>query len=169
MSPRVTAPSPGPSLEKSRLENAHHEDAFANVASWRKGLAQSPCFAPAREVLTHLNTNASRPTSRETSRVSTSTSIPRPAPIPDVFASTEKGAITARVSFPNGKRERENPPQSTTKRAKVDKAAKTEEEAWRSKWIKSFPTLVFHFEIGAEGHGRMLENRVKSMGAVSRS
>jgi regulatory subunit for Cdc7p protein kinase len=44
-----------------------------------------------------------------------------------------------------------------------------EEERWRAKWIKVFPTLVFHFEIGTEESGKGLKGRVLKMGAVSRS
>jgi hypothetical protein len=43
-----------------------------------------------------------------------------------------------------------------------------EEERWRAKWIKVFPTLVFHFEIGTEESGKGLKGRVLKMGAVSR-
>jgi regulatory subunit for Cdc7p protein kinase len=44
-----------------------------------------------------------------------------------------------------------------------------EEENWRAKWIKLFPGLVFHFEVGAEqgSAGRAMMNRVLKMGAVS--
>ncbi|WVQ96551.1 hypothetical protein IAU59_003656 [Kwoniella sp. CBS 9459] len=44
--------------------------------------------------------------------------------------------------------------------------ARAEEEKWRAKWVKVFPTLVFHFEIGAEdGMGKTLRNRIARMGA----
>jgi hypothetical protein len=56
-------------------------------------------------------------------------------------------------------------------RAKAVKAAKEareiEQEKWRSKWVKSFPSLTFHFEVEAEeGAGKMLKARTIKMGAV---
>ena len=85
--------------------------------------------------------------------------------------------------MPSGsiKRPRETlaPTTSTTagsKRVKVEnvpneavrKDHKAEEDMWRAKWIKIFPTLVFHFEVGlGQGNGKALVNRVTKMGAVS--
>lgn len=163
MSQHLSNTFPPPVLEKSRLDDVHNENTYDSISSWRKGLDQSPRLAPAREVLTHLNTNTSRLSSRQ---VSTSTSIPRPSPVPDVFEPAEKDPLPTRLSLSASKRTRDPVPVSTSKRVKIDKIAKTEEEAWRSKWVKSFPTLVFHFELGSEGHGKALEQRVKAMGAV---
>ncbi|WRT67995.1 uncharacterized protein IL334_004970 [Kwoniella shivajii] len=138
--------------------------------SWKKGMESNTPKASNREVLASINTNTankSRP----------STLIPRPSATPDVFASDNKLNNTSSTSRPvnslflSSKRPREtisitlgNP-----KRAKLDesalKNAKAEEEKWRAKWIKVFPTLVFHFEIGAEEGAKHMRNRVMRMGA----
>jgi hypothetical protein len=60
---------------------------------------------------------------------------------------------------------------NTAARAKEVKAAReareVEQEKWRNKWMKSFPTLTFHFEVEAsEGSGKMLKARAIKMGAV---
>jgi hypothetical protein len=48
------------------------------------------------------------------------------------------------------------------------KKYESEQDRWRQKWIKSFPTLIFHFEMGAEeGAGKGLKGRALKMGAVS--
>ncbi|TXT15995.1 hypothetical protein VHUM_00498 [Vanrija humicola] len=99
-------------------------------------------------------------------------SIPQPAAVPDVFDTTSPRTTTAL-----GKRAREREraptaPATSSKRARAEAAAlaakshKQEQEQWLAKWQKVFPTLVFHFEIGAEeGAGRSLNNRVQQMGA----
>ncbi len=45
--------------------------------------------------------------------------------------------------------------------------AKEEEAKWRAKWLKVFPTLTFHFEIGAEESTKQQRHRVIKLGAVS--
>jgi hypothetical protein len=48
------------------------------------------------------------------------------------------------------------------------KDVEVEQEKWRMKWIKSFPTLTFHFEVEADqGVGKGLKARATKMGAVS--
>lgn len=98
-------------------------------------------------------------------------SIPQPAAVPDVF-DTEPPRNASAL----GKRPRErSAPATSSKRARAEAAAlaakshKHEQEQWLAKWQKVFPTLVFHFEIGAEEGvvGRNLNNRVQQMGAVS--
>lgn len=96
---------------------------------------------PQRPALSRVNTNTSRK------------SIPKPVSTPDVF-NTERT---------KPKRSIENGTTGTSKRARLD--AKAEEESWRARWIKQFPGLTFHFEIGAED--KVMESRVKLMGAVS--
>jgi hypothetical protein len=120
-------------------------------------------------------------TSKPAGRV-TSNSIPRPVAVPDVFAddkasflpsnaqatSARPGLLTATA----GKRARDSThtgagATSASTANASSKRARVEEDAWKTKWLKSFPNLVFHFEIGTEGNGKVLENRVKAMGAVS--
>ena len=121
-------------------------------------------------------------TSKPAARV-TSNSIPRPAAVPDVFADDKAStslpsnaqstsARTGLLAATAGKRARDSAhtgagAASTSTTNPSSKRARVEEDAWKTKWLKSFPNLVFHFEIGTEGNGKMLENRVKAMGAVS--
>jgi hypothetical protein len=137
----------------------------------------------------HFLPRASASTSRP-NRLSISGSIPRPAATPDVFApdplKPRSSLLTQSTVAATGKRARENvnpclPLGSSrtpgmehgheqgsrqhAKRAKVEEV-KMEEERWRAKWIKVFPTLIFHFEIGAEEVGKGLKGRVIKMGAV---
>ena len=108
-------------------------------------------------------------------------SIPKPALIPDVFeaprddASTPKNGAASSSVLPS-KRARGSNGLSLPKRTKVEKEAvdnstgrhRAEEEKWRAKWVKVFPTLVFHFEIGSDhGPRRALMARITEMGAVS--
>ena len=70
----------------------------------------------------------------------------------------EVGTITASGTNPARARD------SKTSRS----AAESEQEKWRAKWLKSFPTLTFHFEVEAEqGIGKGLKARAIKMGAVS--
>ena len=167
MPSNLSASFPSASFDKSRLDDLHNENTYDSVSTWRKNIDLSAPSAPSREALTDLSVNSSRIASRQASRATTSTSIPRPSLTPDVFAPTEDDHLPMRPNVSTSKRTRDAVPLATSKRAKVDKVAKTEEAAWRSKWVKSFPTLIFHFELGTEGHGKILENRVKAMGAVS--
>jgi hypothetical protein len=58
-----------------------------------------------------------------------------------------------------------------TRDSKISRSAfESEQEKWRAKWLKSFPTLTFHFEVEAEqGIGKGLKARAIKMGAVSHS
>ena len=108
-------------------------------------------------------------------------SIPKPALIPDVFGSPRDGSLTpkdgtASSSVHPSKRSRDSNAQSLPKRPKVEKETadntsgrhRAEEDKWRAKWVKVFPTLVFHFEIGSDhGPRRALMTRIAEMGAVS--
>lgn len=116
----------------------------------------------------HLLNNASTSTLTSVSRPPVPifhTSIPKPPLVPDVFTHT------------GGKRPADYAPGESRKRRALDdvrvqdqRAAKeSDQERWRNKWIKSFPTLTFHFDVGAqEGPGRLLKARTTKMGAVSR-
>ena len=177
--------------EKSRLSHlggGHHD----LVNSWRTMVNTVPratvAVRPAlAEVQPNLKTGNSSTNSRLTSKPSTgvslSHSIPRPAASPDVFAPSHNPGLPCQpttVSKQTGKRllESLNASLSATKRTKVEdkrglaeataaKNHKLEEEKWRAKWIKVFPTLIFHFEIGSEeGQGKSLAGRVAKMGAV---
>jgi len=193
MSLQTAAPFGQPSkLDKSRLEqlDAGRHD---SVASWRKNVNGSPRITLTQrsvlsEVKPNINPNVSIPsrsTSKPSSRLSAIKSIPRPAASPDVFAPDPSVNSTSRPSFLSNlssKRLREpaNADLAFTKRVRVEekreladataKSHKLEEEKWTAKWIKVFPTLVLHFEIGAEeGQGKSLVGRVIRMGAVSGS
>lgn len=136
----------------------------------------------ARTVLGRVNLNvASNATSiagglhkRPTQRPAKT--IPRPAAAPDVFGP----APSAQPQSLLGKRARGDPAAtslaaaSLSKRQRAEATAiaaqshREEQDRWLQKWLKVFPTLVFHFEIGAEeGAGRGLRQRVLGMGAVS--
>ncbi|KAK4689703.1 regulatory subunit for Cdc7p protein kinase, partial [Tremellales sp. Uapishka_1] len=157
---------PAPRLEKPRLDEMSQHDV---VDSWRKTLSKpSRSTTLARDVLTSVNANIiARPSPR--------LSFPKPPPVPDVFAPSP--TFTSRPS--NGsKRSRDSflaPSTSTSKRVKINpdsvveitaKNQKAEEEKWRMKWKKAFPTLVFHFEIGADdGPGKIMKSRILKMGA----
>ena len=179
---------PSVPLDKSRIEQVGQQNALESVSLWRKGVEHSPkqiALPPRdRDALTDLDTNTTSlappaaprvaSTSKPSARASTSTSIPRPAAVPDVFASTEQDrSLTAKSSLLSAsaaqKRARDaaTASASTAKKAKMEKDQQSQEEVWRAKWVKIFPTLIFHFEIGTEGQGRVLESRVKAMGAVS--
>jgi len=136
-----------------------------------------------RAALGSIDTNQNQPVasgSGSNSKVPTvyHTSIPKPPLLPDVF--TPHGQ--KRVNDENDGEER--PRKKTTtiasntttgnnvSRARDLKAARKdveiEQEKWRVKWIKSFPTLTFHFEVEADqGVGKALKARATKMGAVS--
>lgn len=190
-------------------------DKPVDVTTWRKGIDTAVTTNSPRVALARVNTNttstlvpsvvsdvftapailasASTSTSTSVPRAGTSkpagrvttTSIPRPAAVPDVFADDKPSNVlpsnaqttSARngLHAPSaGKRARDpthpaGGSASTSTANPSTKRARVEEDAWKTKWLKSFPNLVFHFEIGTEGNGKVLENRVKAMGAVSRA
>ncbi|WVR06539.1 hypothetical protein IAU60_003570 [Kwoniella sp. DSM 27419] len=166
----------------------------AMVASWKSRIESSGSknASASREVLASVNTNLGGPSTGKPVKGSSVNSIPRPAVTPDVFAPdvlrTTHHNETRSPSTPlhsAGKRPRDvaspNLFAGIVKRAKANgtdaglaapvgepvvRSARAEEEKWRAKWVKVFPTLVFHFEIGAdEGQGKTLRNRVMRMGA----
>lgn len=93
------------------------------------------------------------------------TAIPKPPLIPDVFTITHKRSAAEDGGQVQRKRRALNDVRIQDQRAA---ARESEQEKWRSKWIKSFPTLTFHFDVGAqEGPGRLLKARTTKMGAVS--
>ncbi|WWC88450.1 uncharacterized protein L201_003361 [Kwoniella dendrophila CBS 6074] len=157
-------------FQKSRNPSYHsHNSQFDVFKSWQKGVeANTPKGALAnREILASINTN----TASKSRPSATFHTIPHPSATPDVFAPDLKLVNEA-------KRSRDISQSTYTlaqaKRIKLDrqsvdpavKVARAEEEKWRAKWVKVFPTLVFHFEIGAEeGAGKNLKHRVTRMGA----
>jgi len=194
ISPRLTTasfavPLP-PKLDRSCLDQLGASQ-YNSVTSWRKAMDGVPRATPSgRLILGEVRPNSnpsasttSRSTSNPLTRISAANSIPRPAPAPDVFAPSLKVSFQSRpttTSTLSSKRTRDpgSGGLSSLKRVKVEdkrelvKATaeihKAEEERWRAKWVKVFPTLVFHLEIGAEeGQGRSLSGRVVRMGAVS--
>jgi len=138
-----------------------------------------------RAALGLIDTNQNQPVasgSGSHSKVPTvyHTSIPKPPLLPDVF--TPHGQ--KRVNDENDGEERPrkktttNGSNTTTannvSRARDLKALRKdveiEQEKWRVKWIKSFPTLTFHFEVEADqGVGKALKARATKMGAVSQA
>nr|XP_018262127.1 uncharacterized protein I303_05142 [Kwoniella dejecticola CBS 10117]OBR84285.1 hypothetical protein I303_05142 [Kwoniella dejecticola CBS 10117] len=169
-------------MEVSKSKAVDHQNLKNNFdvfKSWKKGVpvVEGPKGSgpSSRDVLASLNINT---TSR--SRPSASASIPRPSAAPDVFAPEVKAVSVRRLDdlpLSNSKRPREasqiSPTSGIPKRAKlereaesVSKIARAEEEKWRAKWVKVFPNLVFHFEIGSEeGAGKYLGHRVSRLGA----
>lgn len=119
------------------------------------------------------------------------TSIPKPPLLPDVF--TPHGQKRVNDENENDNHGDERPRKRTTtneshttdntnttgtsnaskarditRDMKARKSVEAEQEKWRMKWIKSFPTLTFHFEVEAEqGPGKGLKARAVKMGAVS--
>lgn len=74
----------------------------------------------------------------------------------------------------DGARDRENAdPGHDDRRARhadaelVVQQHKVEEEKWRSKWIRAFPSLRFYFENGDDATSRLMKARAIKMGAVS--
>ncbi|WWC70978.1 uncharacterized protein I206_104931 [Kwoniella pini CBS 10737] len=168
-------------MEATKSKSFSHQDAghhFDVFKAWKKGIpatgTPNTLGSINRDVLGSLNVNtASR------SRSSASATIPRPSATPDVFA-PEKITTTQRsadVFLNSAKRSRDLTQTAFTsgsaKRVKLEReaesasrTARAEEEKWRAKWVKVFPTLVFHFEIGSEeGAGKYLKQRVTRMGA----
>ncbi|BEI93977.1 uncharacterized protein CcaverHIS019_0604360 [Cutaneotrichosporon cavernicola] len=87
--------------------------------------------------------------------------VPRPAVVADVFGDPKPQL---------GKRARADVPALPAKRSRADpsavKAFRHEQEKWTAKWQAAFPTLTFHFELGAEeGQGRGLRERAIKLGA----
>jgi hypothetical protein len=142
-----------------------------------------------RAALGLIDTNQNQSNSNSQASGSTSklptvyhTSIPKPPLLPDVF--TPHGQKRLNDENDNGDEGDERPRKRTTineattgtsniTRARDMSAARKnlelEQEKWRVKWIKSFPTLTFHFEVEAEqGPGKGLKARAIKMGAVSR-
>jgi hypothetical protein len=133
----------------------------------------------------HYNASAPGSASASTSRSGSKpptvyhTSIPKPPLLPDVFTpqSGQKRLIDENEYGEERPRKRiaTNDTAITTGNATRARDAKRErkdlemeQERWRGKWIKSFPTLTFHFEVEAEqGIGKGLKARAVKMGAVS--
>jgi hypothetical protein len=116
--------------------------------------------------------------SGSTSKVPTvyHTSIPKPPLLPDVFTPHGQKRVNDENEGEERPRKRTTNDTTTTgsnvSRARDLKAARkdveVEQEKWRMKWIKSFPTLTFHFEVEADqGVGKGLKARATKMGAVS--
>jgi hypothetical protein len=71
-----------------------------------------------------------------------------------------------RVKLEDGDEEK-NARRKADLRAAAEKR-RADEDKWRKKWIKFFPTLIFHFEIGAEeGPGKALMQKLLKLDAVS--
>ena len=108
------------------------------------------------------------------------TSIPKPSPVPDVFSHSHHSHshTTAHTQTTGIKRSAETLQDGDRNKRRVLEDVRTqdqraarldEQEKWKLKWMKSFPTLTFHFEMGAQlGPGKGLVNRTTKMGAVSR-
>ncbi|WWD05102.1 hypothetical protein V865_003174 [Kwoniella europaea PYCC6329] len=188
--PLATRPAPATAaavpakMQVHKNKSVNHiqegKDQFDVFRSWKKGIDPiAPKGSPAnREVLASVNTNIA-----SKSRNALSSLIPRPSATPDVFApefkATPTGTPTNNVDAVfSSKRPRDLTQTSLSsvsqKRVKLEKdavdpavkTARAEEEKWRAKWVKVFPTLVFHFEIGVEeGAGKNLRHRVSKMGA----
>jgi hypothetical protein len=143
-----------------------------------------------------MNTNSPSTSTRPTLKPSIDArlAIPKIPIVPDVFAPTpiigdDSPSTSTRKSLPSrhtslSKRTRDGdvenfPPSVPLKRSRLNdvggekakervEKAKAEAEVWRSKWLKHFPTLIFHFELGAdEGQGKVLMQRILKMNAVS--
>lgn len=138
----------------STAANATQKSANANTANTAVAALQRRAARPPLTTLNAANLKAK-----------SKLQIPRPAAEPDVFAPDPPKAL--------GKRARESQPATASvKRSRADpvKALQYEQEQWLAKWQRAFPTLTFHFEIGADdGAGRGLKARVAKLGAVSRS
>jgi len=135
-----------------------------------------------RAALGLIDTNKYQPVasgSGSTSKVPTvyHTSIPKPPLLPDVFTPHGQKRVNDENEGEERPRKRTTTHDTTTigtnvSRARDLKAARkdveVEQEKWRMKWIKSFPTLTFHFEVEADqGVGKGLKARATKMGAVS--
>jgi hypothetical protein len=139
-----------------------------------------------RAALGLIDTNQNQATasgSGSTSKVPTvyHTSIPKPPLLPDVFTPHGQKRVNDENDGEERPRKRTTTTTTTTNdtttgnnvaRARDMKAARkdveVEQEKWRMKWIKSFPTLTFHFEVEADqGLGKALKARAIKMGAVS--
>ena len=189
--PPVLITPPSLKMDKSPL-NSHAKSNQCVLHRRKRSFEDVPQpTAPPRPILAEKQINSNLPTHITPSRHSIDpsrkslrqpsivNSIPRPALSPDVFAPCQSGPSIQSIKHPV-KRPHESASASCTllKRIKVDErreiaannalAHRVEEERWTTKWIKVFPTLVFHFEIGAEeGAGKSLAARVTKMGAVS--
>lgn len=150
---------------------------------------------PARAALGNINTNRTPgpPSTSAKSQLLTQTqtqtvtrppvpsfqnAIPRPSLVPDVFSgagggagSTKRSVNALDLAAEGGDRGKRRVLQDIrTQDAQQRSARESEQEKWRSKWMKSFPTLTFHFDVGAQdGPGRVLKARTTKMGAVSPS
>ena len=138
---------------------------------------------------TNQSNTISASASGSTSKIPTvyHTSIPKPPLLPDVFTPHGQKRLNDENGLDGVERPRKrtainentiNMNTTTTTGSNVAKARdvksarrdlEMEQEKWRMKWIKSFPTLTFHFEVEAEqGTGKGLKARAIKMGAVSR-
>lgn len=139
---------------------------------------QRPSLPREREALGRLDTpNTS--TSAATTTVSLKrtglppppsfhTSIPRAPVEPDVFSSAHAGAGSKRAAAAETDRSSKRRVLEDPRIQDQRLARETEQEKWKFKWLKMFPTLTFHFEMEAqEGPGRLLKARTTKMGAVS--
>lgn len=129
-----------------------------------------------------FNLNATASGSGSNSKIPTvyHTAIPKPPLLPDVFTphgqkrlNDENDEGGERPKKRTATNETTNMTASNVTKARDQKLTRRdlelEQEKWRMKWIKSFPTLTFHFEVEAEqGAGKGLKARASKMGAVSR-
>jgi hypothetical protein len=159
-------------LDKSRLEQLGGSSRTSDrLSSWRNAVQEgSPqTRQPLKNVPSNVNANANlenRSTARQPFKIANA--IPKPPQSPDVFA--DSSTIPGREL----KRPRELVPAVPVKRPRIReeesaRSHKLEEERWVEKWLKAFPNLVLHFEIGAdEGPGKQLKAKVVRLGAVRR-
>lgn len=126
-------------------------------------------------------TNAEASTSRlppKTKSLSFQTAIPHLPAVPDVFTpaashsdqyetSSKRAGTDLPSSVPAKKRREALGDGDNSLNSTAAKRQESQQDVWRQKWIKSFPTLIFHFELGAEeGSGKGLKSRAIKMGAV---
>lgn len=150
--PSASKPFPPPTF-KNRLD-------FFSTKEVTKFQPRHP-LSPLRDVLGSIDRNASQST-----RIFAA--IPRPSPHPDIFTSQSPRANRFNENFT-----RKRPLEDSNipaKRPRIEEVAtgqrkKPIDEKWILRWLKMFPTLVIHFEEGADAS--RLRQRAIRLGAVS--
>ncbi|WVQ85007.1 hypothetical protein IAT38_007171 [Cryptococcus sp. DSM 104549] len=185
----ATNAGPGASVLPSKMDsrpNTRNKGTanFDVFSEWRKGVDPNGLESPSRsasratasgtsrDVLASVRTNVSK----APANTKNASQLPSPA-LGDAKALLNANVNASRtaVSVLSEKRPASGTaPPIVSKRAKLAvteaslevKTIRMEEEKWSAKWVKAFPNLVFHFEIGAEeGGGKALRSRVIKMGA----
>ncbi|WVN90534.1 uncharacterized protein L203_105770 [Cryptococcus depauperatus CBS 7841] len=160
------------SRQQAKIKGVYAKDSPSDIFSqWRKGInpMASKTSTPNREVLATVRNNIR--TRQQANTTSYLLRTPDKKPHNEELARSEqtlpeKRQAPTQTTLVASKRVKLFNERGGAQAALIARGNRIEEEKWRAKWIKVFPSLVFYFEIGVEeGTGKSLKNLVLKMGA----